>query len=786
MKRAIASIALALLLSACGGGGGGSSQPSQQISPQVSVSISPSIQQNIDQGQFVSFTASVANDSSSQGVSWSLSGSGCSGSACGTLTNTTATAAKYNAPASVSGAVNVSVTARSVKDTSVSKSTAVAVAPAPAVTTTSLKGGTPGTAYSATLQATGGTGALSWSIASGTLPDGLALDASSGAISGTPTTGGTSTFTVQVTDSAATPQSQQKQLSITIVKQVMVITTASVLPDGTKGVAYSATLQANYAVLPVSWSITAGSLPNGLTLDQTTTSTTTAGLISGTPTATGTFNFTVTVTDSSSPAQSDSQPLSITINPGGAEDALLSGHYAFLLSGYDSGGNPVAVAGSFMADGSGDVQNGVEDINSFASGSAPGLAFSGTYAVGSDHRGTITLTNSQPNTFTMAIALGAVSSSSGVATKGSILEFDSSGYTMSGVIEMQDTSAFSQAALNGSYAFSFTGADSTVNRLGLVGEFTTDGSGGITGGLFDANDNGTITSSGTFTGAYTALDIISGRGQATLAGASPAPAGYAFYVVSAAKWLAISLDNAASSGLVTGEMDAQSGGPFTLSSLSGTSVVRLESSSSSPGAGSHLMLGLATFDGNGSASFSLDDNDAGTLTSLNPTGTDAVDSTGRFTLTQGTSEMVGYLIKANQGFILGTGTDVAAGVLEPQSSGPFSTSSLNATFFFGTEPFAAPPVPPPLGGPTASLSVGIITFDGIGNISGTKDSNQMGALEPAQTISDTYSVSPNGRVVAVGSNGSNSLILYIVSATKVVTMGTSAKDPNPTLGSAQQ
>ncbi|MCL5005716.1 MAG: Ig domain-containing protein [Acidobacteria bacterium] len=814
----------------------------------------------------MSFTASVVNDSSSQGVSWSLSGSKCSGSACGTLTNTSTTAATYNAPASLSAGIDVSVTATSVKDNSVSKSTTVVVDTAPIVTTTTpLPGGVVGTPYSTTLQATGGTGALTWSLASGSsLPAGLALT-SGGVIAGTPTAQGTSTFTVQVTDSAGTPESQQKPLSIAIanplviVKTVlldgnegvpytaplqatggtgaltwnlasgsslpaglslatagiisgtptatgtfnftvtvsdsgtpaqaasgqfsitimgaMVIATPS-LPDGTKGVAYSATLEADYAVSPVSWSITTDSLPSGLTLDAST------GLISGTPAATGTFNFTVTVTDSSSPPQNVSKQLSITINPGGAQSGLLNGHYAFLMSGYDSSGSPVAVAGSFVADGSGDIQSGVEDINSFASGSSPSLTFSGTYTVGADSRGTITITNSQPNTFTMAIALGTVSS--GVATKGSILEFDPNGYVMSGTIDKQETSAFSQAALSGGYAFGFAGSDSTANRMGIVGEFTADGSGGITAGLFDANDNGILTAKGAFTGAYPAIDTSDGRTQVvTLAGVLPAPPHYAFYVVSAAKWLAISLDNAATSGLVTGELDAQSGEPFAPGALNGVCVVSTESSSSNgPSGGSRVMLGLATFDGSGNAGFSFDVNDAGTLASLNPNGTSVVESSGRLTLdAQGISELVGYLIKANQGFILGTGSDVAAGFLEAQSPGSFSTSSLNGSFFFGTLPFAVPPVPPPLVGLTASLSIGIITFDGNGNLSGTKDSNQMGALDPDQTITDKYLVSSNNGRVTVDSN---SLILYIVSPTKIFSMSTSAKDPNPTLGFDQQ
>jgi Putative Ig domain len=779
VKKAVGSIALAIILSGCGGGAGGSSiPPSQPPALPISVTLSPDSQQTIDQGQSVSFTASVTNDTSGQGVSWRLSGSGCSGSACGALTGTTPTTAAYNAPASVPSTFNVSVIATSVKDASVSASTVVVVNPAPAITTTTLQDGRVGTPYVVTLQASGGTGVLSWSLASGSLPSGLTLDADTGTISGTPTSqgAGTSNFKVQVIDSAETPVSAQQPLSLTIENPSLAITTTS-LPDGTLGVAYSATLEEDYGVLPVSWSVTAGTLPNGLTLNQTT------GLIHGTPSATGIFNFTVTVTDSSTPARNASQPLSIKINPGGAANALLDGHYAFLLSGYDSGGEPVAVAGSFAADGSGSISNGVEDVISFASGSASGLTFSGAYSVGADQRGTITITNSQTNSYTMAMALGAVSS--GVATKGSILEFDSSGYTMSGVIDKQDSSAFSQSALNGNYAFSFTGWDSTANRLGIVGEFTTS-AGGIPSGLLDLNDFGTSESQLSFTGAFTSgVDATNGRAVGTLASVSPAPTLYAFYVVSAAKWLAISLNPAASSGLVTGEVEAQSGGPFGPGSLDGTSVMSVESiASSGASGGSRVTLGLATFDGSGNVSFSLDDNNAGTLSTLNPSGTNTPpdSTTGRFTMTQGSVDWVGYLFNTNQGFILGSDVSVAAGVFEPQSLGTFANSSLNGSFFFGAEPFAAPPVPPPLGGPTASLSEGVLTSDGNQNLSGTKDLNQMGSLVANQAIGDTYSVSTNGRVTV----GSNSLILYIVSPMKFFSISTSANDPNPTRGFGQQ
>src|SRR5579859_7238032 len=122
MKKAVALICFAVfLLTNCGGGSTG--PPSiDPVSPQPSVAISPGAQQTIDAGQTVKFTASVDNDSNGEGVSWSISGSGCSGSNCGTLANTSKTAATYDAPAVVSSPLTVTVKAASAAKSSVSAS----------------------------------------------------------------------------------------------------------------------------------------------------------------------------------------------------------------------------------------------------------------------------------------------------------------------------------------------------------------------------------------------------------------------------------------------------------------------------------------------------------------------------------------------------------------------------------------------------------------------------------------------------------------------------------------
>ena len=72
-----------------------------------------------------------------------------------------------------------------------------------AVATTTLPPGTVGSSYSATLNASDGTPSYTWSITSGSLPSGLSLDPSTGAITGSPTSSGTQTPTFEVTDSTS-------------------------------------------------------------------------------------------------------------------------------------------------------------------------------------------------------------------------------------------------------------------------------------------------------------------------------------------------------------------------------------------------------------------------------------------------------------------------------------------------------------------------------------------------------------------------------------------------------
>src|SRR5215471_1747686 len=158
--------------------------------------------QAVDDGQSFLLTA-FANG----GVKWSLTGPGA-------LSAQTATSVTYNAPASGIGAATI--TATSIADPSKSAALMVTVNALPAITTISLPNGTKGTGYNQTIAASGGTGALTFTISSGSLPAGLTLS-SGGAITGTPTALGNANFTVRVSDSSTVgPQAVTQVLGITV------------------------------------------------------------------------------------------------------------------------------------------------------------------------------------------------------------------------------------------------------------------------------------------------------------------------------------------------------------------------------------------------------------------------------------------------------------------------------------------------------------------------------------------------------------------------------------------
>jgi hypothetical protein len=223
----------------------------------------------------------------------------CSSPASGCFTVTSATSLDISdMPAHVAGAVQVSVVSLGIAGTG-----AYTYNPGPALLFPAPPGGEVGVAYSDQLTVTGGTSPFTWSVSAGALPPGVTLGTSTGLLSGTPTTAGSYSFTVKVTDHSG--------LSDTMPVTLAVIAGPSLNfpapPAGWTHTVYGDTLTESGGTSPFSWSVSSGSLPAGISLSAN-------GTLSGTPTATGTSSFTVKVTDANS--QTATQATSITVSAG--------------------------------------------------------------------------------------------------------------------------------------------------------------------------------------------------------------------------------------------------------------------------------------------------------------------------------------------------------------------------------------------------------------------------------------------------------------------------------------
>lgn len=157
-----------------------------------------------------------------------------------------------------------------------------------------LAGATVGVASTQTITASGGTAPFTYAITAGTLPAGMTLS-TGGVLSGTPTAGGSFNFTVTATDSSggSGPFSGTRNYTLNVSAAILSLSPAT-LPAPSVGVAYSQTLTTSGGIAPYTYTLIAGALPAGLSLNAAT------GVISGTPTTSGNAAFTIRVTDSSS------------------------------------------------------------------------------------------------------------------------------------------------------------------------------------------------------------------------------------------------------------------------------------------------------------------------------------------------------------------------------------------------------------------------------------------------------------------------------------------------------
>ncbi|WP_161962887.1 putative Ig domain-containing protein [Xanthomonas campestris] len=204
-------------------------------------------------------------------------------SAAGVLSGTPTATGSFNFTASATDSGN---------PTTGSRAYALVVAGANVILpATTLPAGTAGQAYSSAITpAAGGIAPYTYAVTAGALPAGITLNSATGAVTGTPTSAGNFAFSVTATDSTSGTASQATQSYAVTIAAPTIVVAPSALPTATRGTAYSQTLSASGGTAPYTYTLSAGSLPAGLTLASN-------GTLSGTATAEGSFTVTVRATD---------------------------------------------------------------------------------------------------------------------------------------------------------------------------------------------------------------------------------------------------------------------------------------------------------------------------------------------------------------------------------------------------------------------------------------------------------------------------------------------------------
>jgi hypothetical protein len=413
---------------------------------------------------------------------------------------------------------------------------------------------------------------------------------------------------------------------------------------------------------------------------------------------------------------------SATVTISGYTTSSLQGAFAFSIAGQTAAG-PFFRAGTFSADGAGNLFSGVEDINE-ASGVTSNVSFIGAYTVATDGRGTLTFNDSHtPGTYNFVLVNG---------TRLQIFGFDASG-TASGEAELCNPATFKNSALHGIYIFDFAGVAGS-SGLSQIGEFKADGAGNLTAGQMDSNSGGTPSSAAISGGTYL-VNTANGRGTAQIS-TGGAVLNFAFYIVNASTAKFVGTDTAER---VAGFASQQTpDAVFTSSSINGSYAFLL---SNSAAGNTYAAAGSLSADGAGNVVTGsvVDENLSGSPNvTLQPTGSYALSgANGRGTVSlSGSRSYVFYFISSAGGFFQETdpnhGSVAGDGIFARQQSSSFSTSQISGNY-------AAAAIG--LAGPFSESFAGEFAANSGGIGSGLLDFNTAGALTPAQTVTGFYGAS---------------------------------------------
>jgi len=419
----------------------------------------------------------------------------------------------------------------------------------------------------------------------------------------------------------------------------------------------------------------------------------------------------------------------------GPNNAMLTGQYAFSFSGQNSNFSSIIAAGGFTADGNGHITTGLEDVTA-AGTASQSLTFTGTYAIGSDGRGTALIKTSNGSAtwqFTMLNSSHAL-----------LIRFDLGAVTASGAIDKQDPTAFSSAKLQGDYVFGLSGIGTSGTTLATAGLWAMDGAGNVSNGVIDVSDEKAgVLQSSALSGTYNVAS--NGRGTATIT-SGYGTQNFVSYVVNGTDLKFVEADGVPA---VSGEV-LKAAAPYTAASLNGGLAFTLggvdRNTLFPTGVG-----GVMTADGNGNLSGTLDVNDGGNASlggSIGGTYSFAANGRGILNLTNTALGNLQFAIYPAQNHIIELVeidvTAILSGVAKAQTASPFAPGSVAGPFavnFTGVLSSA--------NGTTEEDITGQVNADGSRNLTGILDISTLATRTQGTSLSaSTYTVGTDGRGTA--------------------------------------
>ncbi len=181
-----------------------------------------------------------------------------------------------------------------------------------------LPGGTAGSGYSQTFAASNGIAPYAYAVSAGALPAGLALNASTGTLSGTPTVAGSFGFSITATDSTTGSAGTVTHAYTLALSAPTIVVDPAMLPNGLLFVPYQQSMAGAGGTAPYTYAIATGALPTGVSLAAN-------GVLSGTPNVAGAYAFTVQVTDALGFSGTRAYTVNINARPDPSQDPQIRG-----------------------------------------------------------------------------------------------------------------------------------------------------------------------------------------------------------------------------------------------------------------------------------------------------------------------------------------------------------------------------------------------------------------------------------------------------------------------------